>query len=314
MVTCRSAGNEASRFRARHWLMLLCLLVAGPAAGAPQDWDRLAEGVEHLGAGRYREAVVTAYALYRTAAETAVLIEAEQLWVESYRQRGDSAGALRRARILLAEVKVKRPASGEVAALEGLILRVQEAEQAYRRRLAELEATAAARPGTEEAARAAYEIAVLHLAAGKINEAVAACNRVGVDYPDSDEARRARLLQAQAYEQRGLREAARLVYESLLAASPNTLYGAQAVRSLKRLDIADRDYAVAESRLSEVIRTYPGTEAAAEALFGLGDLAWIRKQWDLSHGYYRRVVAEYPGSAAAREAEARGRFVTPPEG
>ena len=149
---------------------------------------------------------------------------------------------------------------------------------------------------------ALLEVSRIQYALGRHDEAVNACNRLLVAYPDSDLENETRFLLGRALLDGRRPELSRLIFQQLLASAPDSTL----VRSA-RLAIAD-SYRV-QGDLIEAARQYLRFEIDFPGVEGLETVLWQAGQClenagrTVEGGYvYQRLIKRYPDSAEAKRA------------
>ena len=149
---------------------------------------------------------------------------------------------------------------------------------------------------------ALLEVSRIQYALGRHDEAVNACNRLLVAYPDSDLENETRFLLGRALLDGRKPELSRLVFEQLLASAPDSTL----VRSAR---LALGDSYGGGGDLSEPPRQYLRFEIDFPGVEGLETVLWQAGQClenagrTVEAGYvYQRLIKRYPDSAEAKRA------------
>ena len=155
-------------------------------------------------------------------------------------------------------------------------------------------------PGSPYGNQIWYWIGTASLAAGDAEEALNALQR-HLEHPEPAPPYRseAREAQARALEQLGRRDEARAAYDALLASGAGSDPDA-AARWLERagmLLLVEGRYAAAVDRFRRILSDYPGSPAAAEALFFVAEGKYFQNELAAAAADFRRYLELFPGAA-----------------
>ena len=151
------------------------------------------------------------------------------------------------------------------------------------------------------------EAAALQAAEGAYAErhwedAIAAFETYIVDYPNSDQLKRAHLRLAQAHGQAAHDDLARQYYSKLIALDPDDTYANQGVSNWGNLYVRRYQYREAAQMCEEVMRMYPGTRAAEMANYLIGNYLYAEKRYADAINGYTRFLDDFPKSVYHRSA------------
>jgi tetratricopeptide (TPR) repeat protein len=157
-------------------------------------------------------------------------------------------------------------------------------------------------PGSPYSNQIWYWIGTASLAAGNAEEALNALQRhlEQPSEPAPPYLTAAREGQARALEQLGRRDDARAAYDALLAESGADGDPDAAARWLERagmLLLMEGRYAAAVDRFRRILSDYPGSPAAAEALFFVAEGKYFQNDLAAAAADFRRYLDLFPGAA-----------------